>query len=263
MNVAQKFTLVAIISFFLLAGDFTGYAENNRNTEKLPHGFINIKHVIPTIQVAVRYYTRNNFVGRRISGYQAPICLLTKQAATALKEVQNKLIPMRLSLKAYDCYRPQKAVNDFIHWAKDYNETQMKTEYYPKVNKQDLFKKGYIAYRSGHSRGSTVDLTIVPLYSDIPIYNPKREQIACTAPKILRSPDNSLDFGTGFDCFSPVSHPNYENLSPQIKANKLLLRTLMIDAGFRPLNTEWWHFTLQKEPYPNTYFNFPVREYSK
>ncbi len=135
----------------------------------------------------------------------------------------------------------------------------MRTEFYPTVDKKNLFSYGYIAYQSGHSRGSTLDLTIVPLNSKIPAYDLKLKQISCTASQQKRLPDNSLDFGTGFDCFSPVAHPDYQQLSPQVKANRLLLQTIMKKAGFKPLDTEWWHFTLVNEPYPDTYFDFPVK----
>ena len=165
---------------------------------------------------------------------------------------------MGLTLKVYDCYRPQRAVDDFARWAKDLSSTKMRTEFYPQVEKSQLFNEGYIAYRSGHSRGSTVDLTIVPAGSQIPAYDQRRKQISCTAPASQRAPDNSLDFGTGYDCFSPLSHPDSQEVSPQQRANRLLLQSLMVQAGFKPLDTEWWHFTLAGEPYPDTYFDFPV-----
>ncbi|WP_395946534.1 M15 family metallopeptidase [Caedibacter taeniospiralis] len=228
------------------------------NITTKPNDFVNIKDVIPGIQVDMRYFSDNNFVGKIIKGYQAPLCLLTKEAALGIKKVQDKLVPMGLSLKVYDCYRPQMAVNNFADWAKDIDDSKMKAQYYPKVDKKNLFSQGYIDYHSGHSRGSTVDLTIVPFNSKTPKYTETTQLVSCTAPKKLRAADNSLDFGTGFDCFSPVSHPDYQELSPQIKANRLLLQTLMMDAGFKPLITEWWHFTLLNEPYPSTYFNFPV-----
>ncbi len=229
-----------------------------RHASKKPADIVNIKDIVPSIQVDMRYFTTNNFTGKSIKGYRAPICLMTKKAAQAIKKVQARLLPMGLSLKVYDCYRPQMAVNNFAAWAKDLGDNKMKSEYYPNVAKRDLFPQGYIALHSSHSRGSATDLTIVPLNSTIPDARTFK-LVACTAPKRLRAPDNSLDFGTGFDCFSPVAHPDYAHLSPQIKANRLLLQTLMVDAGFKPLKQEWWHFSLRHEPYPNTYFNFPVK----
>jgi len=225
-----------------------------------PDDFVSLHKVAPEIQQDMRYFTAYNFVGRKIEGYKEPVCLLTNAAAQALKTVTQQLLPMGLTLKVYDCYRPQTAVNDFAAWAKDMNSTKMRTEFYQEVEKDRLFSDGYIAYRSGHSRGSTVDLTIVPADSKIPIYDPKRPQASCTSSAEHRSPDNSLDFGTGFDCFSERSHPSYQDMSPQAKANRLLLQNLMSQAGFKPLDTEWWHFTLINEPYPYTYFDFPVMD---
>ncbi|MFN8770462.1 MAG: M15 family metallopeptidase [Neisseriaceae bacterium] len=226
---------------------------------KRPDNFVNVKEVIPQMQMDIRYYTNHNFVGRRINGYLAPVCLLTKQSANALKVVEDKLLAMGLTLKAYDCYRPQRAVDDFVNWAKQLNNTTMKAEFYPTVDKNDLFKDGYIASPSSHSRGSTLDLTIVPVTSLTPLFAKGSKLVSCTAPYNKRFPDNGLDFGTGFDCFSPVAHPDYQDISAQAKANRLLLQSLMKQAGFKPLDTEWWHFTLVNEPYPNTYFDFPVQ----
>lgn len=225
-----------------------------------PADFVNAQQVIPQLQTDIRYDSSHNFVGRKIRGYEASACLLTRPAAEALKKVETTLLTMGLTLKVYDCYRPQTAVNDFANWARDIDNTKMRAEFYPVVNKQDLFRDGYIAYQSGHSRGSTIDLTIVPVNSQIPAYDPKAKQIACTAPQAQRFPDNSLDFGTGYDCFSPMSHPSYQDLSAEAKKNRLLLQNLMAQAGFEPLSTEWWHFTLINEPYPNTYFDFPVKD---
>jgi D-alanyl-D-alanine dipeptidase len=219
-------------------------ADNLQVVDKRPNDFVNLNTVAPEIQYDLRYFADHNFVGRRIDGYEAPVCLLTSQAAQALKSVEDRLLPMGLTLKVYDCYRPQRAVDDFARWAKDLSSTKMRTEFYPQVEKSQLFNEGYIAYRSGHSRGSTVDLTIVPAGSQIPASQ--------------RAPDNSLDFGTGYDCFSPLSHPDSQEVSPQQRANRLLLQSLMVQAGFKPLDTEWWHFTLAGEPYPDTYFDFPV-----
>ncbi|WP_440617891.1 M15 family metallopeptidase [Cysteiniphilum sp. 6C5] len=259
MKIDFRLSLSLLLISVLFQSSFAGKIETVVATK--PKDFVNIKEIVPSIQVNMRYFSDNNFVGKVIKGYQAPLCLLTKEAALGIKKVQNKLLPMGLSLKVYDCYRPQMAVDNFADWAKSINDNKMKAQHYPDVDKKDLFLQGYIDYRSGHSRGSTVDLTIVPLNSENPKYIKKAKLISCTAPKESRAPDNSLDFGTGFDCFSPVSHPNYQNLSPQIKANRLLLQTLMMDAGFKPLNTEWWHFTLLDEPYPNTYFNFPIKKH--
>jgi D-alanyl-D-alanine dipeptidase len=227
-----------------------------------PANIVDVGKAIPQMQFDIRYFSRHNFVGRRIHGYDEPACLLTEPAVAALKKVEARLLPMGLTLKAYDCYRPQRAVDDFVSWAADPKATQMQTEFYPAVPKNRLFEEGYIAAHSGHSRGSTIDLTIVPIDSSIPQVAADAPLVDCVAAAKQRAPDNSLDFGTGFDCFSPVSHPSYEAISAQAKANRLLLQTLMMDAGFMPLETEWWHFTLKDEPYPDTYFDFPVRHVS-
>ncbi len=224
-----------------------------------PKDFVDITTVAPDVQIDIRYFTSHNFIGRPIKGYKAPVCLLTRPAASAVKQVADRLHPFGLTLKIYDCYRPQTAVNDFIAWAKNPSQIQMKNEFYPQVDKSRLFEEGYIAAKSNHSRGSTLDLTIVPLGSKIPVYHPGQPLVNCAAPAAQRSPDNSLDFGTSFDCFSPLSHPDNVMLTAQQRANRLLLQTLMRDAGFRPLNTEWWHFSLANEPYPQTWFDFPVK----
>ncbi len=226
---------------------------------KRPDDFVNVQQVIPQMQFDIRYASHNNFVGRPINGYQAPLCLLTKKASVALQSVESALIPLGLTLKAYDCYRPQSAVDDFVEWAEHVNDIKMKAAYYPHIDKKNLFSDGYIAYQSGHSRGSTIDLTIVPINSQIPKYNPRSRLKSCELPSIKREPDNSLDFGTGFDCFSLLAHPDYTDLLPQAKANRLLLASLMEKAGFKGLSTEWWHFTLKEEPYPETFFDFPVK----
>lgn len=221
-----------------------------------PKDFVNIKQYIPEIQLDMRYYSNFNFIGKRIKGYSEPICLLTLETAKALLEAEKLLLNMGLTFKVYDCYRPQQAVDDFAFWAKDINDIKMKKYFYPTINKKNLFKEHYIDYHSGHSRGSTVDLTIVPINTIIPNYS-FGHTVSCMSNKY--KVDNSLDFGTSFDCFSPISHPSYQNLSAQVKANRLLLRTIMINNGFKPIKTEWWHFTLIKEPYPNTYFDFEVK----
>ena len=227
-----------------------------------PDVFVDVGKAIPQMQFDMRYGSTHNFVGRRIHGYEQDACLLTKPAVEALKNVEDELLPMGLTLKAYDCYRPQSAVDDFVHWAADTHDEKMKAEFYPAVSKDRLFQEGYIAAHSGHSRGSTIDLTIVPVDSAIPHVTEKAALADCAAPWAVHISDNSLDFGTAFDCFSPASHPSYRAIPSQARANRLLLQTLMEDAGFVALDTEWWHFTLKNEPYPDTYFDFPVRHIS-
>ncbi|MFH1242378.1 MAG: M15 family metallopeptidase [Pseudomonadota bacterium] len=226
----------------------------------VPDGFVDIEEVIPSIVLDIRYYTPHNFVGRPIKGYLASKCYLTKEAASALKKVQEELRKFSLSLKVYDCYRPQRAVDHFVEWAKEISDNKMKKEFYPTVNKENLFRDGFIASRSGHSRGSTVDLTIVP----IPLpgqgaYVDGQQLCECYLPEGKRFKDNSIDLGTGYDCFSEVSWTDTNKIGPQQRANRLLLKTLMEKYGFRNYDKEWWHFTLRGEPFPDSYFDFVIK----
>jgi zinc D-Ala-D-Ala dipeptidase len=195
-----------------------------------------------------------------VAGYDAPLCLLTRPAALALAAVQAELRPFGLALKIYDCYRPQRAVSDFVAWARDTADTAMRAEFYPRVHKRDLFADGYIAERSGHSRGSTVDLTLVALPPrQQPAFTPGQPLVSCTQPAGVRFPDNTLDMGTGFDCFDPLSHTENSAIGPDARRNRLLLRAVMEKHGFRNYSREWWHFTLRDEPFPDTFFDHPVR----
>jgi zinc D-Ala-D-Ala dipeptidase len=202
----------------------------------LPQGFVDVKEIVPTIKLEMRYATNHNFLGRPIDGYIQPKAILTRKAAEALKNVQEDLRPFGLGLKIFDAYRPQRAVDDFYSWSKDATDTNMKKEFYPRLSKIKLFQEGYILTKSGHSRGSTVDLTIISL-----------------------TDGRELDMGSGFDFFGKVSWPDNLNISPSQRAHRLLLRALMQKHGFEPYFAEWWHFTLKNEPYPETYFDFPVQ----
>jgi len=227
----------------------------------MPSSFVYLRQYDPSILQEVRYAGHHNFIGRPIAGYESNECILTKAAAIQLSKVQKELVQSGYSLKVYDGYRPQMAVNDFIQWSKDSKQQQMKAEFYPRVNKKDFFKLGYVAAKSSHSRGSTVDLTIIPL----PIlaqkaYHSGQKLTACYASYQQRFKDNSIDMGTGFDCMDKASHPlNKEDVSPTAYQNRMLLRNLMKKYGFAPYPKEWWHFTLIDEPYKNTYFNFPIK----
>ena len=227
--------------------------------EDVPRHFVDVHKHIPSLQMDIRYYTAHNFVGHRIDGYNAPKCILTVEAANALKKVQADLAPFSLSLKIYDCYRPQRAVSHFVRWAKDTGDVLTKKEFYPTVDKSRLFVDGYIAERSGHSRGSTLDLTIVPL--PLPAqddYRPGQELFPCFLPAEKRFRDNSVDMGTGFDCFHDLAHTANMNIETGQRMNRLLLRSLMEKHGFVNYELEWWHFTLRGEPFPDTYFDFPI-----
>ena len=225
-----------------------------------PADFVDMAQEDPSLVMDIRYHGPHNFLGQRVDGYEAPKCLLTKPAAQALMAAQRDLRHMNLSLKIYDCYRPQRAVAHFVRWAKDIPDTKTKAEFYPQVDKSRLFADGYIAERSSHSRGGTVDLTIVPL--PVPAqapYTPGQKLCPCTEPVGKRFGDNSLDMGTGFDCFSPLSHTANPSIGPTQRVNRALLKTLMEKHGFVNYDKEWWHYTLKNEPHPETYYDFPVK----
>jgi len=225
-----------------------------------PQGFVDLSDVDPTILLDIRYYTDHNFVGRRIEGYDAPRCLLTAQAAQAVQAAQRAANAKGLSLKMYDCYRPLRAGEDFKRWGASPSENEMRAEFYPSLSKNDVFKGGYIANnRSPHSRGSTVDLTLVALPPTPQRPFVKGEPlVSCTAPVGRRFPDNTVDMGTGYDCFDSRSHTTDPRVTGAAKQNRLTLRQLMTDAGFRNNPSEWWHYNLIADPFPGTYFDFPV-----
>lgn len=240
-----------IIIFFL-------FLSVNFYSQDIPDGFIEIREVIPDIILDLRYLTNHNFLGVPVDGYKAEKCYITKSAADSLLKVQQELKRFGFSLKIYDAYRPQKAVDHFVRWAKDLADTITKKEFYPTIDKSRLFVDGFIAEKSGHSRGSTVDLTIVP----IPLPSQPEFQIdnQCECYKSIdeRYNDNSIDMGSGFDCFDSLSHTESKELTPQQRDNRLLLKSLMDKYGFKNLAEEWWHFTLRNEPFPKTYFDFVI-----
>ncbi|MFJ7210456.1 M15 family metallopeptidase [Amycolatopsis sp. NPDC098790] len=220
-------------------------------------GFVALSDVAPSILQDIRYATRHNFVGQRIDGYLEPTCLLTRQAAAGLRQAQAQVLRQGYTLKVYDCYRPQRAVDHFVRWAKDLADEKMKAEFYPNVEKDRLFEEGYIAEKSGHSRGSTMDLTLVklpPRYQRP--YLPGEPLKPCFAAQ--RFPDNMVDMGTGYDCFDPLAHTDNPAITGVARTNHDVLRNAMTAAGFRNLPEEWWHYTLNGEPFPDTYFDFPV-----
>ena len=200
------------------------------------HGFVSVGEAIPDVLLDIRYYSSFNFIGERIDGYEEPAALLTREAAQALKEASDEAIGQGIRLKVFDAYRPQKAVDHFVRWAKDPEDIRMKAFFYPDLEKKDIIPQGYIAEHSGHSRGSTVDLTLFDMATQ-----------------------RDLDMGGTFDFFGELSHPDYSGVSEGQHANRMLLQKLMVKHGFRPLETEWWHFTLEDEPWPDTFFTFPVR----
>jgi len=229
------------------------------SAQGVPDGFVWLKDVDPTIEQEIRYYGVHNAFGRVIAGYEAPECILTREAAEALSAIQAELALSRLSLKVYDCYRPQRAVDDFVAWSKDVPDQKMKAEFYPRVDKARAFELGYIAAKSGHTRGSTADLTIVPMDHAIQRpYIPGETLIDCALPASQRFPDTSIDFGTGFDCMDEKSHHGRTDIPVVAQMNRLAFKDIMERHGFKAIAEEWWHYTLKDEPFPDTYFDFPV-----
>ncbi|MFD4634595.1 M15 family metallopeptidase [Streptomyces sp. NPDC058284] len=230
-----------------------------RPEPKAPAEFVALRDVDPTIIQEMRYFTRHNFVGGPVDGYRKPMCILTEPAAKALHKAQRTLLRKGYSLKVYDCYRPQRAVDHFVRWAEDLNDERMKAEFYPRVDKSRLFADGYIAKKSGHSRGSTVDLTVVRLPAPpTRPYVPGEPLTPCYGPRSERFPDNSVDMGTGFDCFDTLSHTDDPRITGKQRANRDLLRNVLTKEGFTNLPEEWWHFTHKPELFPDSYFGFPV-----
>jgi D-alanyl-D-alanine dipeptidase len=243
-------------SFFLMLL-FSNIGLTQTTVSQRPKDIVSIKEIIPDILVEARYFTSYNFVGKKINGYHVPKCLLTLKAAENLKKVQADLASFNLSLKVYDCYRPQRAVDEFVEWAKDIEDNKMKKAFYPHVKKTELFKKGYIAEKSGHSRGSTVDLTIVDLNQSETEMEKDDELFDCSRAQ-NRYPETGLDMGTSYDCLDPLSHTAASEHHVRVKINRLLLKSVMEKYGFKNYRKEWWHFSMIDEPYPKTYFDFPV-----
>ena len=204
-------------------------------SQNIADGFVYLSSVDNTIKSELRYLNSNNFIGKPINGYHKNCIITTKETAIALGKIQKVLLKKGLSLKIFDAYRPQQSVDHFVKWALDLKDTLKKQQFYPDVPKSELFKRGYIASKSGHTRGSTVDLTIVEIKTN-----------------------KELDMGSPYDFFGIQSHPFYKKISSIQKKNRLYLRKIMLENGFKPYDNEWWHFTLKKEPFPKTYFNFPV-----
>ena len=200
-----------------------------------PSGFVLLADKVPAVIQEIRYYSTYNFIGDRINGYEEPCAIITKEAARALLQVSNEMIVQGYRLKIFDAYRPASAVKHFVMWGIEDLDLRMKPYFYPDLEKQELFAKGYIAGKSSHSRGSTVDLTLVSMETG-----------------------KELDMGSPFDLFSEISHPDSKLVTQEQYENRMLLRNAMIRSGFEPIDCEWWHFTLKNEPYPHTYFDFPV-----
>ena len=221
---------IAVVLTALLAGCA------HLDAAKDDSGFVPLAEAVPDAILEIRYYSTYNFVGDRVDGYERPVAYLTKEAAAALKAASDDCVARGYRLKIYDAYRPQRAVSHFMRWAKDVGDVRMKPYFYPNLDKSVLFEQGYIAEKSGHSRGSTVDLTLFDMKTE-----------------------KEVDMGGTFDWFGEESHPDFLGVTEAQLANRMLLREIMLAHGFKPLAEEWWHFTLKDEPYPDTYFDFPVR----
>jgi D-alanyl-D-alanine dipeptidase len=209
---------------------------STRAAYPIPASFVDLQTVLPNVILDIRYHGSDNFIGRPIDGYLAPKALLSREAALAIAAVQREANAMGFQLKIFDAYRPQAAVNHFVRWASVIDDTLMKARYYPDVEKKDLFALKYIAERSGHTRGSTIDLTLVDMATG-----------------------EELDMGSSFDLFGEKSHHGSPMVNEQQSANRMLLKELMLRHGFKHYPEEWWHYTLANEPYPDTYFDFPVK----
>ncbi len=208
---------------------------NKNDVTMDPSGFVLLADFVPTIIQEIRYYSTYNFIGDRIDGYEEPVALLTKEAARAVKSASNELFVQGYRMKVFDAYRPACAVKHFVLWGIEDQDIRMKPYFYPDLEKGELFVQGYIAKKSGHSRGSTIDLTLLDMKTG-----------------------KEVDMGGPFDYFSELSHPDYRGITDEQYENRMMLQKVMVRNGFQPLDCEWWHFTLEDEPYPDTYFNFPV-----
>lgn len=233
-------TAASGVIFTACSADSAGAAEDSVEviSADSAEGFVSVSEAVPDAILEIRYYSTYNFVGDRINGYEEPCALITREAGEALKAASDDAKELGYRLKIYDAYRPQTAVNNFIEWAEDVDDTRMKDYFYPELDKSVLFDQGYIAEKSGHSRGSTVDLTLFDM-----------------------STGKEVDMGGVFDYFGELSHPDYtDGLTEEQINNRNILRDIMVENNFKPLDTEWWHFTLENEPYPDVYFDFPVNE---
>ena len=229
-----KRILVLALCLALLCG-CAALAESDVILSNDASDFVLLSEAVPDAILEIRYYSTYNFVGERIDGYEEPLAFLTKEAAEALKAVSDDLVAQGYRLKIYDAYRPQEAVTHFMNWALDSEDVRMKEYFYPELDKDVLFPQGYIAEHSGHSRGSTVDLTLFDMTTE-----------------------KEVDMGGTFDYFGELSHPDYTGITEEQFDNRMILREAMMAHGFKPLVEEWWHFTLAEEPFPDTYFTFPV-----
>ena len=245
-----------------MASDDVDLSEPSPPAPPLPGGFVYLREAAPEVAQEMRYRTAFNFVGEPVDGYRAPVCILTAEAARALARVDADLARRDLGLKVYDCYRPQMAVDHFVRWARSGDET-MKRGFYPDEPTATLFRRGYIATRSGHTRGSTVDLTLVRRPAAAAVVTQYPDPAAgplprCDRDRPERFDDGDLDMGTAYDCLSTRAATAFAGVPAEARRNRETLRAAMARHGFRNYSKEWWHFTLRGEPFPRTYHTFPV-----
>lgn len=261
MKLTKSLFLSVFIILYGASQSLYSYGENDAKSCQTDDTsqFVTLTDAVPDAILEIRYFSTYNFTGDRIDGYLEPTALLTRRAADSLRAVSDDVKALGYRLKIYDAYRPQMAVDHFVRWASDISDTRMKPFFYPDLHKSVLFKQGYIASKSGHTRGSTVDLTLFDMATG-----------------------KELDMGGTFDWFGPESHPDFCgdpatnkfnsnnkksptkcSITPQQFHNRMILRNAMLRHGFKAINTEWWHFTLRNEPFPNTYFTFPVKQLHK
>jgi zinc D-Ala-D-Ala dipeptidase len=223
----------------------------------LPDDFVYLRDVDPSIEQDIRYAGMDNFIGRPLAGYSAAECIVKRPVADALTRIQRQLVSRNLSLKMFDCYRPDRAVKDMLAWSKDPRETQAQHNFNPKLRKQDLFRLGYIAEHSAHSTGAAVDLTIVDRHAPRePAFDPHATYADCTAPAAQRAPGDGVDMGTGYDCSDEKAHTLSSNINAQQKASRALLVKAMASEGFVNFRLEWWHFSLPGVAGPA--YDFPI-----
>lgn len=233
------------------------------NSYSLPANFVYLRQIDPSIQQDIKYATNKNFTGETVRGYFANECILKRPVALALKKVQKALLPRGFSLKVYDCYRPQKATDNFVKWAKNPNSMELGRQFHPRLPKERLIPLGYIASRSTHSKGTTVDLTLVPLNSPQPPIQDLTSYDECHSLSNRKIPDNSIDMGTGYDCFDKLSHTlssKIKKVSKKAFDHRLKLLRAMQKGNFRNYSKEWWHYSYRGISSGRTYYNFDILE---
>ena len=233
------------------------------SSSTLPDGFVYVRDIIPDIQISLRYASDENFQGHIVNGYLANVSILTRAAALALKQVQTAAKILGHELVIYDGYRPQKSVNQFVNWSESLNINETKKSfYYPRVDRNETFQLGYIARKSGHTRGSTIDLTLISLGKHVqnPL-TPIPRNLTDNFP-IYYLDDGTIDMGSSFDLFDQASHTNSTLVNITHHQQRMFLKTLMDQAGFDNYENEWWHYTLRNEPFPDTYFDFDIQSLS-